>query len=179
MKIIVLMIFLFLSFYKFDLYAKKIDKESIRIENLDADDDFFNNLQKIRNNLEEKDRILERKRAEIEELIKEIDKREKEIKRYETNINDNIKAFSVKTTNKLKLRIIKLTKIFQSMKPKNVARIIENLKDDLVIAVFLKLKEDDIGKIMKYLSPKKAAVLSEKLAQWRKKYKINPNLKKK
>jgi len=161
------------------LYAKKIDKESIKVTELEADEDFFNNLQKIRSQIEEKDQKVERKRAEIEELKKELDKRESNIKKYQVSIDKNIKSFSTEKSKKFKMRVLKLNKVFESMKPKNVAKIIENLPDDLVIAVFLKLKEDHIGKIMKYLDPKKSAALSEKLTEWKNRYKLKDKKKKK
>jgi len=167
-------LYVYMVMYLFSIVicGKKIDKDSIKIEYMEADDDFFNNLQKIRNELEKKDNKLERKKAELEELKKEIEKREKEIKIYENKISDSLESFSKKKTKKFKVRVAKLTKIFETMKPKNVAKIIENLPDLLVISVFLRLKDETIGKIMKYLPPKKAATLSEKLTQWRKKYKL-------
>ncbi len=170
MKILTYLLLLLL--FSSSIIAKKVDKDSIKIENLDVNEDFFNNLQKIRNELEKKDNKSERKKVEIEELKKEIIAREKNIKVYEKNITNTIKSFSTKKSKKFNLRVSKLTKVFSSMKPKNVAKIIENLPDDLVIAVFLKLKENEIGKIMKYLKPKKAAFLSEKLIEWKKRYKL-------
>ena len=172
MKFFIYFIVLILSFSF--LYAKKVDKDSIKIDSLDADEEFFNNLQSIRTELEEKDRKIERKKAEIEELKKELDNREINIKKSQDYIDSNIKSFSTKKSEKFNLRVIKLSKVFKTMKPKNVARIIENLPDDLVIAIFLKINDDEIGMIMKYLEPKKAATLSEKFTEWKKKY----NLKK-
>jgi flagellar motility protein MotE (MotC chaperone) len=138
------------------LYGENISKDLIKIDDLDSNEDFFNNLQEIRSELEEKDQKIERKKVEMEELKKEVHKREKELKNYEKNIDENIKSFSTKKSETFKLRVSKLVKVFESMKPKNVAKIVENLPDDLVIAVFLKLKEDNIGLIMKYLDAKKS-----------------------
>jgi len=165
-------IFLFIFLSIISIYAKKVDRDSIRIEKLDVDENFFNNLQKIRDELEQKEQKSERKKVEIEELKKDILKREKEIKTYEKNITDTIKSFSTKKSRKFNIRVAKLTKVFETMKAKNVAKIIENLPDDLVIAVFLRLKDENIGKIMKYLKPKKAASLSEQLTEWKKRYKL-------
>ena len=53
MKKIIYLIVIILSFSS--LYAKKIDRDSIQIDQLDPNEEFFNNLQSIRTELEEKD----------------------------------------------------------------------------------------------------------------------------
>ncbi len=170
-------ILIFIILLSSSLFSKDIDKKSIQIEELEADDNFFNNLQSIRDKLEEQYRISERKRIEIEELKLEIQKREDEIKSYEDSISNKIKSFSKSKSSKFKLRVMKLTKVFKTMKPKNVAKIIENLPNDLVISVFIRLKDEQVGKILKYLEPQKSAELSQELTEWKKRYKLEEGVK--
>ncbi len=61
-------------------------------------------------------------------------------------------------------KIGKLVEILLSMSPKAAARVIENLKDKLAIAVMATMDTKVLSKIMNAMSPKKAADLSTKLA---------------
>lgn len=169
----ILQIFTFIIIFSGQL----IDTEKMKIKDIEPDKEFFNNLQEIKDNLEEKEDSVEGQKASLEELKKEIMGMQKEIEGIQIVINDKIKSFSTVESDKVNLEVARLTRIFETMKSKNVAKIVEETDESLVIAVFTKLKEQKVGEIMKYLTPKKAAKLSELLTLWKQKYELAKKIK--
>ena len=49
------------------------------------------------------------------------------------------------------------------MAPKKAAGLIEKLDIEIIVEVFSKMKGDSVGKILSYVKPEKAAMISERL----------------
>lgn len=150
--------------------GKSINLDQMRLKDMEPDRVFFNNLQEIKNQLEERDDLIEGKKIALDELKKELLKNNIEIKKYHTKIDLRISSFKKKKSEELDLKVARLMRVFESMKAKNVARIVEELDITLVVEIFMRLKEDRVGNIMRYLTPKKSAEIGELMTEWKKRF---------
>jgi flagellar motility protein MotE (MotC chaperone) len=60
-------------------------------------------------------------------------------------------------------RLASLTKLYDSMKPDEVARLFENLDDSLIVQILPRMKPVNAAKILALMPPKRAAVISTRL----------------
>ncbi len=160
-----------------EVSSKKVEVENFRLRDIEPDKDFFNSLQSIRDELENREESVVLKENSFSELKKELLDLQKEIERYESMIKANIKSFSIEESDKINQKIVKLMNVFDSMKAKNVAKIAEEMDESLLVAVLVRLKEERVGEIFKYLTPKKAAKLSELITMWKQRYSIDKDKK--
>jgi len=65
--------------------------------------------------------------------------------------------------------VLRMVKVYESMKPKDAARVFETLKDDVRLPIAAKMKERNLAAVLAQMSPDKARDLTEKLAQRMKK----------
>ena len=63
----------------------------------------------------------------------------------------------------------RLSRVFEKMKPAEIAKVAPEMDEDLVIEVLGKLKDKTTAKVLGSIDPAKAARLSEKLARLKKK----------
>ncbi|MBN2694114.1 hypothetical protein JXR93_05585 [bacterium] len=164
---------------KVEIESKKVEVEDFRLRDIEPNKEFFNSLQSIRDELENREEAAILKENSLSELKKEILELQKEIEKYENMISANIKSFSTDESDKISEKIVKLMNVFDTMKAKNVAKIAEEMDESLLVAVLTRLKEERVGEIFKYLTPKKAAKLSELITMWKQRYLLDKNKKSK
>ncbi len=109
--------------------------------------------------LKKERRRIQRKREQLLVLEKEIEKKLIEL----SKLQDKIKETITKKNEAHERKIKHLIKVYTSMTPKKAAGLIEKLNIDIVIEIFSKMKGDRVGKILSYVTPEKAAVISERL----------------
>lgn len=60
--------------------------------------------------------------------------------------------------------IVRLSDIYKNMPPDQAAEVVKEMDDELVIAIFMQMKERTVARIMGEMEPQKAAALSKKMS---------------
>ena len=121
---------------------------------------------------------LAQRRAELENWAGDLSMREQllkategkmedrlgELKTVQTSIKGLLRQYDQEQENKLK----SLVKIYEVMKPKDAARIFEQLDMDILLDVIERMKEAKSSPILAAVNPDKAKTITEELAQRRK-----------
>nr|MBN2278337.1 hypothetical protein [candidate division Zixibacteria bacterium] len=89
----------------------------------------------------------------------EIDSRERQLKALEYTVGQSL----VKLDQAESARIIKLARLYDGMKPDEVAKLFANLPDSIVTAILPRMKPANASKILAMMPPKRAAKLSTQL----------------
>lgn len=103
-----------------------------------------------------------------EQLLKategKVEDRVSELKTVQTSIKGLLKQYDQEQENKLK----SLVKVYETMKPKDAARIFEELDMDVLLDVVERMKETKLSPILAAMNPDKAKTVTVELAQRRK-----------
>lgn len=121
-------------------------------------------IQAMEKRLEENRLQLENVKQEIEEKIESLTKIQKQLdgklKKLEEMERQGERQGSESEEKKLK----QLVKVYSSMNPKSAGPIIDQLDIEVAQKIFLRMKGEQAGKILTYVTKEKAAKISEKLA---------------
>jgi len=120
---------------------------------------------------------LSQRREELEQRAREIDEREVLLKAAEQRIEQrigelerlqqSIEALLVQHDEQTEAQMQSLVKIYESMKPKDAARIFEGLDLDVLLAVIERMKERKTAPILAQMDPERAKTVTLELAQRR------------
>ncbi|CAM3869742.1 MotE family protein [Arcobacter cloacae] len=118
-------------------------------------------LKKELNNFyNEKEQEYQERKKELESILSQIEKEKNEIKKLHDNNLEILKDIRLEVESKT-------AKIYNGMKAKNAADIFNQMisegKIDDVFDIILKLKENNVTQIMKFLSVTNASILTQKL----------------
>lgn len=118
-------------------------------------------LKKELNNFyKEKETEYQQRKKELENILSQIEKEKKAIQK----LHDE----NLQTLKDIKLEVeSKTAKIYNSMKPKNAADIFNQMigegKIEDVFDIMIKLKENNVTQILKFLSVSNASMITERL----------------
>ncbi len=114
------------------------------------------------------------RRVELDRRSREIDDREKLLKAVELRIvertkslkkiEQTIEAALKKRDEREKVQLQSLVKMYTAMKPKEAARIFDDLEDDILLSIVENMKEKKMGAILAKMNLKKAKKLTNSLA---------------
>lgn len=120
---------------------------------------------------------LSQRREELEQRAREIDEREVLLKAAEQRIDEKIaelerlqgtiEALLVKHDEQSETQLQSLVKIYESMKPKDAARIFEELDMEVLLEVVERMKERKTAPILAEMNPDRAKTVTLELAQRR------------
>ena len=120
---------------------------------------------------------LSQRREELEQRAREVDEREVLLKAAEQrieqkireleNLQASIEALLVKHDEQTEAQIASLVKIYESMKPKQAARIFEELDMEVLLEVIERMKERKSAPILAQMNPQRAKTVTLELAQRR------------
>jgi flagellar motility protein MotE (MotC chaperone) len=120
---------------------------------------------------------LSQRREELEQRAREIDEREVLLKAAEQRIDQrigelerlqaSIEALLVKHDEQGEAQLQSLVKIYESMKPKDAARIFEELDMEVLLEVVERMKERKTAPILAQMNPERAKTVTLELAQRR------------
>lgn len=115
--------------------------------------------------------MADRKKKQIDERVTMLGKRERQLQRLEKSIDDKLKrldderkffAQSIQQEKDLKgQRLDKLVELYDKMEPKKAAPVIEKMDEDLVVALFKRLRQKQVTLILETMSADKSVKLSE------------------
>ncbi len=132
---------------------------------------FLEGLENKKKELKKYEETLKTKENQLKIIKQEIEVKLDELKNIRIKLEKTISVLEEKEKNRdikaeenYKKKMKHLVKIYTSMKPKTAASLINNMKLDTVLALFKKMKGEQIGKILTYVDKNRAALISEKLA---------------
>jgi flagellar motility protein MotE (MotC chaperone) len=122
-------------------------------------------------------KTLEEKRLRIEKEKRELKQERERLDALKQEISENLaKLTKVQSEVRAKLderqaireeRIKHLIQVYTTMPPKKAAALIDKLEMEIIVSLFSRMKGDAVGQILPYVSPEKAAGISERLATLR------------
>jgi len=110
-------------------------------------------IRKKEEQLKEKEERLDKLEKEIEQKVKDLLALQKEVQ--------SVRSEKQETQN---TRVRGLAKIYGTMKPKEAAKLMENLDDKLVMGIISTMTPDEAAAILALMEVKKAAKISEALS---------------
>ncbi len=128
-----------------------------------AEIDLLQQLAERRQVLESREQDLEIRTGLLAAAESRIDKKVEELRVLRETISGLIKTFDAQQDAKL----LSLVKIYESMKPKDAARIFEELEMDTLLEVAERMKERKLAPIMAKMDPEKARDMTVELSRLR------------
>jgi len=125
------------------------------------DAELLSSLRERNKVLDARAKKLDARQAQLEEMEKSATARIGELKALEASLRDMLKQEDSIKSKKIK----RLTAVYESMKPDRAAAVVVGMDLETVVKVFLRMKEKKVGKILSFLPPKNAVVISEALTR--------------
>lgn len=128
-----------------------------------AEIDLLQQLAERREALESREKELEMRAGLLKAAEARIDKKVEELKQFQATITGLIKTYDEQQDAKMR----SLVKIYENMKPKDAARIFEEMNLDTLLMVVERMKERKLAPIMAKMNPSKATEITVELARLR------------
>jgi flagellar motility protein MotE (MotC chaperone) len=125
--------------------------------------DVLNKLQERRLQIDARERDVERREALLKAAEDQIDRKVAEMKTLQSTIEGLLRQYNDQEDNKMR----SLVKIYENMKPKEAAKIFEQLDMSILLEVVERMKEQRVAPIMAEMDPMKAKAVTAELAQRR------------
>ncbi len=125
-----------------------------------AEIEVLQRLSGRREALEKRSQQMSMREKILQATEKRIDGKIAELKRLETRIKELLLEHDKETEK----QINSLVKVYESMKPKDAARIFEELEMEILLNVTERMKEVKMAKVLAAMNPQKAKTLTVKLA---------------
>lgn len=125
--------------------------------------DVLHKLADRRAVLDGRERDIERREAMLKAAESQIDRKISEMKTLQGTIEGLLRQYNEQEDNKMR----SLVKIYENMKPKDAARIFEQLDMGILLEVVERMKEQRVAPVLAEMDPSKARLLTSELAQRR------------
>ncbi|RAU21267.1 hypothetical protein CU669_13915 [Paramagnetospirillum kuznetsovii] len=125
--------------------------------------DVLQKLQERRGTLDVRERDIERREALLKAAEDQIDRKVAEMKTLQHTIEGLLRQYNDQEDNKMR----SLVKIYENMKPKEAAKIFEQLDMSILLEVLERMKEQKVAPILAEMDPSKAKGVTSELAQRR------------
>ncbi|MBI3444779.1 MAG: hypothetical protein HY055_05355 [Magnetospirillum sp.] len=125
--------------------------------------DVLQKLQERRGTLDGRERDIEKREALLKAAEDQIDRKVAEMKTLQATIEGLLRQYNDQEDNKMR----SLVKIYENMKPKEAAKIFEQLDMSILLEVVERMKEQRVAPIMAEMDPSKAKAVTAELAQRR------------
>lgn len=132
------------------------EKQASPQDNPDA-----SSLQAARDKMDRREKQLEERQTIAQEAESLASKRIEELTALETRIQDLLDQ--EKSINDKKIK--RLTTVYEGMKADKAAPVIARMDMDIIVKMFSRMNEKQVGKILSFLPPKQAVVISEALTK--------------
>lgn len=117
-------------------------------------------IQQRENELRRKEEQLKEKEERLAKIEKEVEQKTKEL----LAIQKEVQSFKNEKQDTQNVKVKTLAKIYGTMKPKEAAKLLENLDDKLVMGIVATMTPDEAASILSIMEVKKAAKISEALS---------------
>ena len=128
-----------------------------------AELDVLQKLTERRKQLEAREKDLDRRQDLLKAAEDQIDRKVAELKTLQTTIQNLLQQYNEQEDTKIK----SLVKIYENMKPKEAARIFEQLDMPILLDVVERMKEQKVAPILAEMDPSKAKTVTAEMAQRR------------
>ncbi|MEI8397465.1 MAG: hypothetical protein WCF85_22335 [Rhodospirillaceae bacterium] len=128
-----------------------------------VDVELVKHLSARREELDSRAKSLDQREALVAITEKRLDQKLAELQ----NVRQEIQNLLRQMDDKQKAQIESLVRIYESMKPKDAARIFEQLEPDVLLSVVERMKENKTAPILAAMDPMKAKDLTTRLAEQR------------
>lgn len=125
--------------------------------------DVLQKLQERRGTLDTREKDIEKREALLKAAEDQIDRKVAEMKTLQNTIEGLLRQYNDQEDNKMR----SLVKIYENMKPKEAAKIFEQLDMNILLEVVERMKEQRVAPIMAEMDPSKAKAVTAELAQRR------------
>ena len=125
--------------------------------------DVLQKLSERRETLDARQRDLDLRENMIKAAEGRIDKKIAEMKGLKTNVESMLKQVDDQDDSKMK----SLVKIYENMKPKDAAKIFEQLDMPILLGVITRMKEQKVASVMEVMDPMKAKTITDAIAMRR------------
>lgn len=125
--------------------------------------DVLQKLQERRATLDSRERDIERREALQKAAENQIERKITEMKTLQSTIEGLLRQYNDQEDAKMR----SLVKIYENMKPKDAAKIFEQLEMPIMLEVVERMKEQKVAPILAEMDPSKARNLTSELAQRR------------
>ncbi|MGE5502939.1 MAG: MotE family protein [Actinomycetota bacterium] len=125
--------------------------------------DVLQKLVERRNALDARERDIERREALMKAAEDQIERKVSEMKSLQNTIEGLLRQYNDQEDNKMR----SLVKIYENMKPKEAAKIFEQLDMNIMLEVVERMKEQRVAPILAEMDPSKARAVTSELAQRR------------
>jgi flagellar motility protein MotE (MotC chaperone) len=157
------------DFDPFSLDENAIDAEADRLVNQDPtlltqqEIELLQLLAARRDELDRQAQELEQRTGLLQAAEERIDNKVKQMRAFQQTIEGLIKTYDEQQLAK----VISLVKIYENMKPKDAARIFEELEMDTLLLVAERMKERKLAVVMANMNPTKARDVTVELSRLR------------
>lgn len=125
--------------------------------------DILQALGERRKQLDERERAIEQREALMKAAEQRITEKVNELKAVQAKLEVVVKKTEVEKDDQFK----RLVKIYETMKPKEAARIFEQLDDSVLLEVAERMKESKLAPVLASMEPKRATTVTVELAKRR------------
>lgn len=117
-------------------------------------------LQRRESELTKKEEQLKQKEEYLSQMEQEVEKKLKEL----MGLQKEIQAYRAEREESQVAKVRSLAKIYGTMKPKEAAKLLENLEDNLVVEIISTMNATEAANILSNMDVKKAAKISQALS---------------
>lgn len=125
--------------------------------------DVLQKLTERRTTLDGREKDIERRESMLKAAEDQIDRKVSEMRTLQTTIEGLLRQYNDQEDNKMR----SLVKIYENMKPKEAAKIFEQLDMPIMLEVVERMKEQKVAPILAEMDPSKAKNVTAELAQRR------------
>ena len=118
-------------------------------------------LREMQRQLNSREQSLDERESEAKKAETRAKDKMCELEQLETRIQDLLAQEKSIKDKKIK----RLTAVYEGMKAEKAAPVIGQMKLDIVVKIFSRMSEKQVGKILSFLPPKKAVVISQALTE--------------
>jgi flagellar motility protein MotE (MotC chaperone) len=115
--------------------------------------------------LKEKERLVEQQRRESEQLAERVNQQKQELEAEMAKLDKQLDTIQKETESRGETaagnaRVTDLVKIYEGMEPEEAAAILENLPDEQVADILLRMRRRQAAQVMQSLSTEKGVAVS-------------------
>jgi len=125
------------------------------------EDKTLSDLRQLKDGLDQRANVLDQREQNLQQAEEKLTRRITELEQLEASIQQRLSDES-KIKNK---KIKRLTAVYEGMKPDRSAAVIARMELPTVVKIFLLMDEKKVGKILSFLPPEKAVVISQALTR--------------
>ncbi|WP_198304565.1 hypothetical protein [Arcobacter vandammei] len=154
-KIIIIFAIFFVIFLNAQETSSSLTRQKLEVLEL---------KKELNNFYEEKEKEYQENKKELEDILAQIEKEKNEIKTLHDRNEEVLKEIKLEVDSKI-------AKIYNAMKAKNAAEIFDNMisegKIDDVFAIILRLKENNVTQILKFMDISHSSIITHLLEDYK------------